>query len=114
MNIKGTQEVTVKFQADTEARAIEFCDYLDAETGLVFDYEPTKDGYVAFALEAVSGWYEPEVRYTRNGDGSPAYYEFDECMTEDYLYDIARAFEDRFDDGSIFTIDSWSCELIDY
>lgn len=35
----------------------------------------------------VTCYYEPEVRYTKNGDGSPATLEVEEGFCEDYLED---------------------------
>ena len=35
----------------------------------------------------VTGWYEPEVRYTKNGDGNPASWELDDGLDDDYLED---------------------------
>lgn len=37
--------------------------------------------------EKVTGNYEPEVRYTKNGDGNPAIWELDEGMDETWLKD---------------------------
>ena len=37
--------------------------------------------------EEVSGWYEPEVRYTANGDGNPEIIELDGGCEEEWLQD---------------------------
>ena len=41
--------------------------------------------------ERVSGYYEPEVRYTSNGDGNPEYIELEEGTDEEWLeYEIEK------------------------
>ena len=45
-----------------------------------------KDSYIE-GWDVLSGYYEPEVRYTRNGDGNPACYDFDAGIDEEWLQD---------------------------
>ena len=109
---KGLQKITVEFQANTEERADDFIAYLNNEYAVIeFELYERNGNYVATAYEEACGWYEPEVRYTKNGDGSPEFLEIDfECI-EDDLGDVCKAYRDRFDDEEIFALISWSCEL---
>ena len=45
-----------------------------------------KDSYIE-GNERVTGYYEPEVRYTRNGDGHPAFWELDCGIDAEWLED---------------------------
>ena len=45
-----------------------------------------KDSYIE-GRDVVSGYYEPEVRYTSNGDGNPASYDLDAGIDEEWLHD---------------------------
>ena len=45
-----------------------------------------KDSYIE-GRDIVSGYYEPEVRYTSNGDGNPASCDLDSGIDEEWLHD---------------------------
>ena len=115
MKIKATQSISVEFTAESEEIANEFFDYLNGEYDVDFEMEEQSDNrYLISALETADGWYEPEVRYTKNGDGSPEEYELEfECNEEDLKFD-GRKFCKRYEDNEEkFCFESVSCELVD-
>lgn len=87
MKFKGSQNVKVRCESIRDT--IKVYSWLEKNYELkggewdIFEGEPT----VIRGSEQVTGYYEPEVRYTWNGDGSPASWELDEGTDEEWLED---------------------------
>ena len=87
MRFKGSQNIKVK--CETIKETIKVFGWLVNNYELnggewdIFESEPT----IIRGSEEVTGDYEPEVRYTWNGDGNPATWELDEGADEEWLED---------------------------
>ena len=85
MRFKGSQNIKVK--CETVKDTIKVYGWLENNYELkggewdIFESEPT----IIRGSEEVTGDYEPEVRYTWNGDGNPATWELDEGADEEWL-----------------------------
>lgn len=91
MRFKGSQNIKVKCESIRDT--IKVYGWLEKNYKLeggewdIFEGEPT----VIRGSEQVTGDYEPEVRYTWNGDGNPKMIELDEGVDEEWLTDEIEA-----------------------
>ena len=94
------QYVTITAENDAE-RVLKYLmdNFPDYEWEMESDCEICGGAYV-------TGYYEPEVRYTWNGDGNPASWELDDGFDEEWLADEIKS--DVGIDANV------KCELGDY
>ena len=85
---KFTATQTILVEPENKEDVEKVWDWLNAND-LLMDGEWIdiyNDSYIE-GSERITGYYEPEVRYTKNGDGNPAIWELDEAMDADWLHD---------------------------
>lgn len=102
MKIKGTQRITIKFDCDDQT-ANELLERLNSEYICV---EWQLEDNVITAMETADGYYEPEVRYTKNGDGSPEYLEMNYEIWEEDLAEVL----DNFQENHVIDFETVTCE----